>query len=178
MKRTMTAALAAILMLALPMAAADETRWLNVHVTEAEEGANVEVHLPLQLVLAVINSVDVDNFHAGKVDLEISDADIDWPQLLAAVKEAPDGEFVKVDTEDAQVRVSKTGGTLYVHVVENGEDNAVVNVSLPMAIIDGLDIDENNQIDVAALLSTFDQLPDGDLVTVTSDEATVRVWVE
>ncbi len=177
MRSKLTAALAAMLILVLPMAAADETRWLNVHVTEAEEGANVEVHLPLQLVLAVINSVDVDNFHAGKVDLEISDADIDWPQVLAAVKEAPDGEFVKVDAEDARVRVSKSAGTLYVHVEEN-EENAIVDVTLPMAVIDGLTIDENNQIDVAALLSTFDQLPNGDLVTVTSDDATVRVWVE
>ena len=177
MKSKLTAALATMLIMVLPMAAADETRWLNVHVTEAEEGANVEVHLPLQLVLAVINSVDVDNFHAGKVDLEISDADIDWPQVLAAVKEAPDGEFVKVDAKDARVRVSKSAGTLYVHVEEN-EENAIVDVTLPMAVIDGLAIDENNQIDIAALLSTFDQLPDGDLVTVTSDEATVRVWVE
>ena len=177
MKSTLTAVLAAMLIVALPIAASDQTRWLNVHVTEAEEGANVEIHLPLQLVLAVINSVDVDNFHAGKVDLEISDADIDWPQLLAAVKDSPDGEFVKVDADDARIRVSKSAGTLYVHVEEN-DDNAIVDVSLPMAVIDGLDIDENNQIDIAALLSTFDHLPNGDLVTVNSDEATVRVWVE
>jgi hypothetical protein len=177
MKSTLTAVLAAMLIVALPIAASDQTRWLNVHVTEAEEGANVEIHLPLQLVLAVINSVDVDNFHAGKVDLEISDADIDWPQLLAAVKDSPDGEFVKVDADDARVRVSKSAGTLYVHVEEK-DDNAIVDVSLPMALIDGLDIDENNQIDIAALLSTFDHLPNGDLVTVNSDEATVRVWVE
>ena len=30
----------------------------------------------------------------------------------------------------------------------------------------------------AALLTAFDQLPSGDLVTVQSDEANVRVWVE
>lgn len=177
MKKTLTTFLALMLIVALPVAASEETRWLNVHVTEAEEGANVEVHLPLQLVLAVINSVDVDNFHAGKVDLEISDADIDWPQLLAAVKDSPDGEFVKVDADNARVRVSKSAGTLYVHV-EESDDNAIVDVSLPMAVIDGLHIDENNQIDIAALLSTFDQLPNGDLVTVNSDEATVRVWIE
>jgi hypothetical protein len=31
---------------------------------------------------------------------------------------------------------------------------------------------------VAALLSSFDQLPNGELVTVESDEANVRVWIE
>jgi hypothetical protein len=178
MKKITTTLLASILVIALPLAAGDDTRWLNVHVTEAEDGANIQVHLPMQLILAVINSVDVENFHSGMVDLELSDADIDWPQLLAAVKEAPDGEFVTVDAEDAHVRVSKSAGTLYVDVVETGDENANVKVTLPMSIIDGLQINEDNQFDVAALLSAFDQLPSGDLVTVDADDATVRVWVE
>jgi hypothetical protein len=178
MKRYSTVLFAAILMVALPLSATDDTRWLNVHVIESEGGANVKVHLPLPLILAVLNSVDVENFHGGKVDLEISDAEIDWPQLLAAVREAPDGEFVTVDSDEANVRVSKSGGTLYVNVVENEEHNATVNVQVPMTMIDALHIDENNQIDVAAFLSSFDQLPKGDLVTVDADDAKVRVWVE
>ena len=112
---------------------------------------------------------------AGRVD---ADADIDWPQLLAAIKDAPDGEFVKVTDAEANVLVSKRDGVLHVNVVENEEQNATVKVSLPMSVIDGLSIDDNNQIDVAALLTAFDQLPSGDLVTVQSDEANVRVWVE
>jgi hypothetical protein len=178
MKRHLTVLLAAILLVALPLSATETTRWLNVHVTEAEGGADIQVHLPLPLILAVLNSVDVENFHGGKVDLEISDADIDWPQLLAAVREAPDGEFVKVTSDDANVRISKSDGTLFVHVVENEEQNATVNVQVPMTMIDALHIDENNQIDVAAFLSAFDQLPSGDLVTVEADDANVRVWVE
>ena len=47
-----------------------------------------------------------------------------------------------------------------------------------MTMIDALHIDENNQIDVAAFLTSFDQLPEGDLVTVDADDAKVRVWVE
>jgi hypothetical protein len=170
--------IAIALLVTAPLAATEDTRWLNVDVTEAEGGTNVQVHLPLNLVMAVINSVDVENFHGGKVDLEIADAEIDWPQLLAAIKDAPDGEFVKVTGDDANVLVSKRDGTLYVNVVETEEQNATVNVTLPMSVIDGLRIDENNQIDVAALLTAFDQLPSGDLVTVQSDEANVRVWVE
>jgi hypothetical protein len=167
-----------VLLVASPLAAAEETRWLNVHVTEHSEGVNVQVHLPLQLVLAVLNNVDVENFHGGKVDLEIDDMDVNWPEIMAALKDAPDGEFVKVDADDTKVRVSKSGGTLHVNVVEQDEENTVVNVTLPMSMIDALTIDENNQIDVVALLSSFDDLPDGELVTVDADEAKVRVWVE
>lgn len=178
MKRILTSLVAVALLAASPLLAADDTRWLNVHVTEKAEGANIEVHLPLQLVVGVLNSIDVENFHGGKVQLDIEDADIDWPQLLAAVKEAPDGEFVTVDSPDAKVKVSKRGGMFYVNVVETAEENATVNVTLPMTMIDALQFDDSNQIDMAALLGSLDQLPNGDLVTVDADDATVRVWVE
>jgi len=36
--------------------------------------------------------------------LDIEDAEIDWPQLLGAVKDAPDGEFVKVDAPTPRSR--------------------------------------------------------------------------
>ena len=156
----------------------EETRWVNVHVTENSSNTNVEVHLPLNLVLTVLKNVDVENFHGGKVDLEIGDMEVNWPEIMTALKDAPDGEFVKVDAEDAKVRVSKRDGTMYVNVVESDEANAVVNVTVPMSMIDALSIDENNQIDVAALLASFDDLPNGELVTVDADDAKVRVWVE
>jgi len=180
MKRTPIVVLALALMLAGPAVASDATRWLNVHVTALDDGTNVEVHLPLALVLTVLQSVDVEHFHSGKVDLEIHDADIDWPQLLGALKDAPDGDFVKVDAEDANVLVSKHGGTLTIDVTETGEegDHAVVKVTVPDTIIDALSIDEENRIDLAVLLQSFDALPDGDLVTVDADEAKVRVWIE
>jgi len=178
MKRRLMVIFAAALLAAAPLGAADPDRWLNVNVLDKSDGTKIEVHLPIQLVVAVLNSVDAENFHGGKVQLDLEDADIDWPQLLAAVKGAPDGEFVKVDAPDAKVQVSKRAGTLYVNVVETAEDHATVNVTLPMAMIDALKFDDANQIDMAALLTGLDQLPDGDLVTVEADDATVRVWVE
>lgn len=178
MKRRLMVIFAAALLAAAPLGAADPDRWLNVNVLDKSDGTKVEVHLPIQLVVAVLNSVDADNFHSGKVQLDIEDADIDWPQLLAAVKDAPDGEFVKVDAPDAKVQVSKRAGTLYVNVIDTAEDHATVNVTLPMSMIDALKFDDANQIDIAALLTGLDQLPNGDLVTVEADDATVRVWVE
>ena len=174
-----TTAIAAIIVLVAGFAlAAEETRWMNVHVTEHIEGTNVEVHLPLNLVLSVLKSVDVENFHRGHVDLDIDDVDIDWPEILAAVKDAPDGQFVTVDSPDAKVNVRKQGGTLLIDVAEIDGDKAKVKVTVPMEFMDALSINEESQIDVAALLAGFDKLPNGELVTVESDEANVRVWIE
>ena len=180
MKRKALILVTVVALLAAPAAfAADETRWVNVHVTENSSNTNVEVHLPLNLVLTVLRNVDVENFHGGHVDLELDeDMDINFPEILQAVKDAPDGKFVTVTSDEADVNVHKQGGTLYVDVNQKEDEMAKVKVTVPMEMMDALSFGEENTLDVAALLESFDKLPDGNLVTVTSEEANVRVWIE
>ncbi len=178
MNRKITIIAAAFILIAGFALAGEETRWINVHVTEHSEGTNVEVHLPLNLVLSVLKSVDVENFHRGQIDLDIDDVEIDWAEIFAAVKDAPDGKFVTVNSPDANVSVSKQSGTLLIDVNEIDGESAKVKVTVPVEFMDALSINEESQIDVAALLESFDRLPNGDLVTVESDEANVRVWIE
>ena len=180
MKRTVFTLVAIAALLAAPAThAQEETRWVNVHVTENSSNTNVEVHLPLNLVLTVLRNVDVENFHGGHVDLEIDeDMDINFPEILQAVKDAPDGKFVTVTSDEADVNVHKQGGTLYVDVNQKEDEMAKVKVTVPMEMMDALSFGEDYTLDVAALLESFDNLPDGNLVTVTSEEANVRVWIE
>lgn len=180
MNRRITAIAAVIVLIAGFALSAEETRWMNVHVTDNTDGTKVEVHLPLNLVLSVLRSVDVENFHHGNIDLDIDDCDmnIDWPEILAAVKDAPDGEFVTVDSPDATVSIRKQAGTLHIDVNEIEGDNAKVKVTLPMQFMDALSINEKSEIDFAALLESFDAFPNGEIVTVASDEADVRIWIE
>ena len=124
-------------------------------------------------------AVDADHGQrVGHVDLDIDDADVDWAELFAAVKDAPDGQFVTVDSRDGQVSVSKQGGTLLIDVSEIDGDNAKVKVMVPVEFMDALSVNEDDQIDIAALLSSFDRFPNGDIVTVESSDANVRVWIE
>jgi len=157
---------------------AEQTRWLNVHVTEADSDTNVEVHLPLSLVLSVISGIKVEGFDAGKIDLEIDDADIDWPVVLKAVKDAPDGEFVRVKSEDADVNISKRENMMFIDVKEHEDENTEAQVTLPMSLIDALSFSESNQIDIVPLLESIAALPNGELVRVRSDDANVRIWIE
>ena len=176
-RKTLT--LAALALLVVTAATAGETtRWINVNVTEPSSNTNVEVHLPLNLVLTVLRNVDVENFHGGRVDLEVEDLDMDWKEIMQAVKDAPDGQFVTMTSDEADVNVKKEGGTLYVNVNEKDGDNAMVEVTVPTNMIDAFTIGEDNSIDVVSLLESFDSLPDGTLVKVTSDDANVRVWIE
>jgi hypothetical protein len=160
------------------VASAQGTRWINVHVTEPSSETNVEVHLPLDLVLTVLKGVRVDHFDAGKVDLDLEGAEIDWPEIMAALRDAPDGKFVNATTAEADVQVSKESGLMLIHVTQKEDEHAVVDVRVPVQLMDILSIDDDNRIDVAGLIQSITDLPDGELVRVTSDEANVRVWVE
>jgi hypothetical protein len=178
MNRKLWILVAILALLLAPAAFAQETRWVNVHVTENSSGTNVEVHLPLNLVLTVLRNVDVENFHGGEVDLDLGDVDIDFPEIMKAIKDAPDGKFVTVTSDEADVNVRKEGGTIYVNVNQKLEEMAQVEVTMPMEMMAALSFGENNTLDIAALLQSFDKLPDGNLVTVTSTDANVRVWIE
>ena len=180
MRRTALGVLAVALILVGGVANAENaaaTRWVNVNVNEPATGTKVEVHLPLNLVLAVLDGVKVDHFDAGKVKLDV-DADIDLAKILAAVAQAPDGKFVKVEDHEADVEVTKQAGMLLIHVVGKDGDHEVVDVKLPAQLLSAISVDAENQVDVKALLASLAALPNGDLVTVTSSEANVRIWVE
>lgn len=168
--------LAAVLLVA-GLAAAQDGRWINVNVDEVATGTKVEVHLPLDLVLNVLDGVDVEHFHGGHVELG-TDVDVDWPRVLGAVKDAPDGEYVKVQGPDEDVQVMKKGGTLFIHVTGKGESPETVDVQVPASVLTSLNVDAENRIDVKALIQSLASLPSGDLVKVTSNEANVRVWIE
>ncbi len=180
MRRTATITLALAALLAAPLAAGAEkpVRWLNVHVTENGSTANVEVRLPLPLVRGVLAAVHTDQIDAGKIRLDIEDADVDWPKLLDAIRNAPDGDFVKVTAEDADVTVSKRGGTITVHVSEKKDDHATVDITVPAQLLDALRLDAENRLDLGALLERAAELPDGELVRVKAPDADVRVWIE
>jgi hypothetical protein len=180
MKHKIFSLVAIVALLAAPAAfAADDSRWINVHVTENASNTNVEVHLPLNLVLTVMSNIDVEHFHGGHVDLELDeDIDIDFPEIMQAIKDAPDGKFVTVTSDEADVNVHKQAGILYVTVNQKEDEMAQVEVTMPMELMDALSFGEKNTLDVATLLQSFDRLPNGELVKVTSNEANVRVWIE
>lgn len=170
--------LATLFMAVCLITGATDGKWLNVHVTENETNTNVKVHLPLNLVLSVIGAVNVDGFESGKIHLHTEDIDIEWMEIFSSIRDAVDGEYIVVESDEADVNVSKQADTILVTVNQKTDEMAQVEVVLPAQIINAIQIDEEDRIDVAALLQAFDDLPAGDLIRVTSAEANVRVWVE
>ncbi len=158
--------------------AAKPVRWLNVHVTSHEDHAKVDVRVPVSLVSAVLSAVKTSQIENGKIRLDVSNAQIDWPKLLEAIKRAPDAQLVTVSSDDANVTISKKAGTIFITVHQKTQDKATVNVQIPEALLGAISIDAQNRLDLNALLSSLSTTTTGDLVRVTAPDADVRVWID
>jgi hypothetical protein len=169
---------AAAILVAAAAFGAEPTRWLNVHVNAVEDQTEVELHLPFALVATALESVHGHGLEGGKVCLGDHHVDVDWPAILAEVRRAPEGQYVKVRETDGAVVVTKQGGIVLVTVDEMDGDEAHVEVRLPEQLLDAIVVDEHDRLDLKALVGALERFGAGELVRVTAPDANVRIWVE
>jgi hypothetical protein len=178
MKKRITIIATAALLAAALSFAGEPVRWLNVHVVSHEDNAKVDVRVPMNLVTAVLGSVKTDQIRAGKIRLDVNNVQIDWPKLLNAIKQAPDARFVTIASDDADVTISKKAGTVFIKVHQKTQHKADVNVQIPESLLGAISIDQQNRLDLNALLQALGKTTRGDLVRVTAPDADVRVWID
>jgi hypothetical protein len=178
----MLAALAVVCLVAISVAPAAD-KWLHVRVEEdGDRGERVNINVPLSLVERMLPLISVDELQGGKLVLDELDDDlegIDLRELAAALRDAPDAEFVTVESEDENVRIAKEGKFLVVRAEERGGRSAeTVRVRVPLAVVDALISDDPNELDLVAALRVLGEYEDDPLVDVQSDESSVRVWID
>jgi len=181
-RKALTLFAAAALILCAGLSAQASDLWVHVQVQEHGENANVSVNLPLSLVEKALSMVPEEaNMEGGKIKLD-DDTDFsisDLRELLDAVKDTPDATFVTVKTENETVNVSKAGGYLLVKTSESSEDGTRVDARFPLAVVEALlsNADEG-VLNIAAALEALASHGTGDLATITSNDADVRIWID
>jgi hypothetical protein len=182
-------------------------RWLHVRVIDSNrKGETVRVNVPLEMAEKVLPAINKDRLHNGKVQINRSDIEgVDLKALLEAVRSSKDGEYVTVQSNDNDVRVAKQAGFMVVHVTEKGfrssppdndrsdkSDKSTksdkgeksyernrVDVKIPMKVVEALLSAGKDELDiVAALRALSAHGGDTELVSVKSDDSTVRVWLD
>jgi hypothetical protein len=127
-------------------------------------------------------TINKNHLHNGKVTIDQAHMnDVDVHALLNAIRTAKDGEYVTVQGTDQDVRVAKEGGRLLVHVKDNKgskSNKSNVDIKIPMHVIDALFSAGKDELDIVAGLHALASLGDTELVSVKSDESTVRVWMD
>jgi len=167
-------ALTLVLFLGTGMAYADH--WLHVRVSENDnDGEQVSVNIPLSVVLAILPAIETDDFRGGRIKLDSGQIEgIDLHEILKAFRESPDANFVTIDGGDEQVRVSKERGMLLVNV--DGDDETI-RVRLPLEVVEALLGSGDDELDLMAALNVLAD-HDGDIVSVESDDESIRVWID
>jgi len=184
LRKAILASLTILMMLVAATASAGD-RWLHVRVDEGgRHGDRVRVQIPLKMIRAMLPLIETDEFHDGRVYLGHADLDgTDVRAMLAAVREAEDGEYVRIDSRDELVRVAKQGGFLHVKVEERDawdDESDIVRVKIPMTVVEAMVIGDSDEIDLAAAIDALDtdSIERMDLVTVDDGYDRVRVWID
>jgi hypothetical protein len=173
-------------------------RWLHVRVIDTNhKGETVRVNVPLEMAEKVLPAINKDRLHSGKIQINHNDIEgVDLKALLEAVRSSKDGEYVTVQGNDNDVRVAKQAGYMVVHVTEKGfkstksdksadrseeksYERSRVDVKIPMKVVEALLSAGKDELDlVAALRALSAHGGDTELVSVKSDDSTVRVWLD
>ncbi len=161
---------------------AKQDRWLHVRVDNQDsKEETVRVNVPLELAEKVLPTINRDRLHSGKVKVnELDCHGVDLHALLDAVRTSKDGEFVTVQSKDADVRVAKQNSYFLIHVVDKNHSSrkSRVEVKVPMKVVDALFSAGKDELDLLAGLRALSAQGDTELVSVKDEENTVRIWLD
>jgi hypothetical protein len=153
--------------------------WLHIRVHEAQgDGEKTTVNLPLSLVQGFLAMVP-DSVH-GSGRIQVNGSELTVPQLRALwrnVRNQPEATWLTADADGSKVRVAKRAGYLFIRAAEPrpGDD---AEVRIPVSVVDALLSGKGNEFELGAAISALARQGEGELVAVTSDKDTVRIWVD
>ncbi len=181
-RKTLSIALLALSLGAIQAAAANTDKlWVHIHVRDAKDGV-VSINLPISVIDKMANVIPTDGEGKGNAKLRFNDDDITVAELRDIwneVRKQPDATFITVDELDSKVRVAKKGGYLLVRSQDKGKGrNEEVEMKIPGTVVDALLSAKGEQFNVTAALQALARHGEGELVTVTGDGETVRIWVD
>ena len=179
MKTSKALLLVAVMVAGTAMWAASPERYLHVKVNNPKTHELVRVNVPLSLAEKVLPAINKGDLRNGKVHVgNFRSDEIDVRALLEAVKSAPEGEFVSVQKPDEEVHVAKEHGQLVAHVTDRAGKEKV-DVTIPWEVAQAL-ISEtsDDQLNISAAIKALQNIGDMTLVTVASEDESVRIWID
>jgi hypothetical protein len=178
MTRIATLLLAQLIFVFSASVAAASDLWLHVRVQDhGGRPENVSVNVPLSLVESLLPMIEVDELRDGRLrldDLEVEGFDL--RELMSALRDAPDADYVRVQGVDEEVRVSKENGYVLVNVDEQHGDR--VRVRIPLDVVEAMLQGPDDELDILAGLRALSAHVGEDLVVVEGRHESVRIWID
>jgi len=171
-------ALACLTLLTMGAAQASDL-WFHVTIQESADDANVSINLPLAFVEKALALIPAEATENGNI--MIGDEEFDAQKLRDlwySVQDTQDMDFVTIDSRDESLTVSKSGNYLTIRGTANSDKGADINVRMPSSVVDALLDTNDNSLNVAAALQALAAEGEGELATITDNDARVRVWID
>ena len=182
-KKTATTTMIALFAFALTAARVSASDlWLHIKVHDAKEDSHVNINLPLSMVTKTAALIPADARNSGKIRINDDDLDVaELREIWNEVRNRPDATYVTVDERDSKVRVAKRGE--YLHIVAQDRDGhrggrENVEMRIPIEVVSALLSGRGGEMNVGAAVQALARRGEGELVTVTGDDETVRIWVD
>lgn len=155
-------------------------RWLHVRVEKTgDDGESVRVNVPLDVALKILPAIKSRELNEGRLRMEDARVNgVEIRSLLEAVRALGDGEFVTIQSKDANVRVAKEAGFLIARVDERTGSEDKVSVKIPLRIVDALLSGSPDELNLQAAIQALSDSADDFIVSVDSRNESVRVWVD
>ena len=169
-KKRLSSLLLFLLVGSVTLAAADE-RWLHIRVDKAgDDSGMVRVNLPLKMAEKVLTAMLPD----GEVKLGDDPA---LRAILEAVRTMEDADYVTVDTVRGTLRVAKESGNLIVEGVGVEDSPKMIDVKIPISIVETLVPAGGNELNVLAAFREFNSM-DEVFIKAYDKSSLVSVWID
>ncbi|HVB33868.1 MAG TPA: hypothetical protein VNJ52_05775 [Patescibacteria group bacterium] len=170
----------ALVFMAAAAWAAPAVRYLHVRVDNADKQRNVSINLPVSVAAQVLPAISSGSLHDGRIRVGSFDVNgVDVMQMLGALKNVPDGEFVSIQQPGRIVRVAKREGDLIVHVASNRGEGRIIDVAVPWTVAAALVSSGNpHELHLEAAILALEHSRGATQVTVSNGHQRVSIWVD
>ncbi len=153
--------------------------WIHIDVQGDRKGEQVNINLPLSMVHNLSGMIPQEarnsrHFRVKDRDYDVADLRRAWREL----RNGPDATYLAVNDADSKVRIAKRGDYLELRATERGGKGETVEARVPLPVVAALLSGSGDELNLHAALEELARFGEGELLTVTGDEETVRIWVD
>lgn len=158
--------------------AKDPKLFFHLFVSSPKDSEHVRINLPITLAEAMLPTISSDHLQDGHFKIDFNGEKLtakDFRNMWEAAREIEDGEFITVQSKGDDVHISRQGAYMLVNAQD---EDAKVEVKVPVAVVDALFSGEEDELDLAAGLKALKAQGPGELLTVTDGPESVRIWID
>jgi len=131
------------------------------------------------IVKSLSGMIPDDDVRHGRVRVHDRDYDVaDLRRAWRELQDGPDATYLTVNDPESKVRIAKRGDYLELRATERNGKRESVEARIPLPVMAALLSGSGDELNVEAALRELARSGEGELLTVTGDDETVRIWVD